>query len=112
MGSYQLFDDPNDYRPPPCEAASIDRRFAEFHKRNPRVYELLVKLARDAKQAGRIRIGIKMLWEVVRWNLSRDLPYDEDFKLPNDFHSRYARLIMAQEADLVGIFETRELRAP
>ena len=111
MPSYKLFEDPNDRIEPRDPDESISRRFREFHERNPRVYRLLVQLARDAKQAGRIRIGIKMLWEVVRWNLSKDLPYDETFKLPNDFHSRYARLIMAQEQDLDGIFEIRELRA-
>jgi hypothetical protein len=111
MPSYRLFEDPNDRIMPPDSDETIDRRFKEFHARNPRVYELLCRLARDAKQQGRSRIGIKMLWEVVRWNLSRDLPHDETFKLPNDFHSRYARLIMAQEQDLAGIFEIRELRS-
>ena len=111
MPSYKLFDDPNDRIVPRDSEESIDRRFQEFHVRNPRVYETLVKLAREAKAEGRHRIGIKMLWEVVRWNLSRDLPYDEPFKLPNDYHSRYARLIMAQEPDLAGIFAVRELRS-
>ena len=86
MPSYKLFDDPNDRIVPRDSEESIDRRFREFHVRNPRVYETLVKLARQAKQEGRHRIGIKMLWEVCRWNLSRDLPYDESYKLPNDFH--------------------------
>lgn len=111
MPSYVLFEDPNDKIVPRDSDESITRRFQEFHAHNPRVYEMLVMLARQAKQQGRVRIGIKMLWEVVRWNLSRDLPYDETFKLPNDFHSRYARLIMEQEPDLAGIFELRELRS-
>ena len=111
MPSYVLFDDPNDKIVPRDSEESIERRFREFHARNPRVYETLVQLAREAKQEGRHRIGIKMLWEVVRWNLSRDLPYDETFKLPNDYHSRYARLIMAEEPDLAGIFAVRELRS-
>lgn len=109
--SYVLFDDPNDRIDPRSSDESIERRFREFHQHNPKVYEQLVQLAREAKQAGRHRIGIKMLWEVVRWNLSKDLRYDEAFKLPNDYHSRYARLIMEQEADLNGIFETRQLRS-
>lgn len=108
--NYVLFEDPNDRIPPRSAEESIDRRFREFHAHNPKVYEQLVQLAREAKQTGRNRIGIKMLWEVARWNLSRDLRYDETFKLPNDYHSRYARLIMEQEQDLKGIFETRQLR--
>lgn len=104
-----LFEDPND-RIDPRSEDSIERRFREFHEHNPRVYKQLVQLAREAKQAGRNRLGIKMLWEVVRWNLSKDLRYDEAFKLPNDYHSRYARLIMEQERDLRGIFNTRKIR--
>lgn len=109
--SYVLFDDPNDRIEPSCFEESIERRFRQFHQHNPKVYEQLVELAREAKHSGRHRIGIKMLWEVARWNLSRDLRYDEAFKLPNDYHSRYARLIMEQEQDLRGIFETRQLRS-
>jgi hypothetical protein len=109
--SYVLFDDPNDKITPRVTDESIERRFREYHCRNPRVYELLVQLAREAKQEGRTRIGIKMLWEVVRWKLTQDLRDDEEFKLPNDFHSRYARLIMQQERDLDGICEIRQLRA-
>lgn len=109
--SYELFDDPNDRIPLRTSEESIDRRFQEFHRRNPRVYEQLVRLARVAKHQGRARIGIKMLWEVVRWNLSADLRYDDVFKLPNELHSRYARLIMEQERDLAGIFEVRQLRS-
>lgn len=109
--SYVLFEDPNDRIAHRSSDESIDARFREFHQHNPKVYQQLVQLAREAKQSGRHRIGIKMLWEVARWNLSRDLRYDETFKLPNDYHSRYARLMMDQEPDLRGIFETRQLRS-
>lgn len=33
-----------------------------------------------------------------------------EFTINNSFRSRYARLIMANEPDLVGLFETRQLR--
>lgn len=90
----------------------IQRQFEEFHHKNPKVYEELVKLARQAKRAGRTKIGIKMLFEVVRWQ--RFLATDDahsDFKLSNNYHSRYARLIMEREPDLEGLFDLRELRS-
>ena len=34
------------------------------------------------------------------------------FKLNNNYRSRYARLIMEQEADLEGVFQIRELTTP
>lgn len=85
--------------------------FLAFHEANPRVYEELVKLARQAKAKGRAKIGIGMLWEVLRWHFWLETKGDEEFKLNNNYRSRYARLIMGLEADLVGVFETRELRS-
>ena len=87
-----------------------DAKFKQFHAENPKVYEELVKLAREAKAAGRTKIGIKMLWEVVRWN-TWIATTDTHWKLPNNHHSRYARLVMEQEPDLKDIFNTRELRS-
>lgn len=89
--------------------SAADRIFLEFHYANPRVYETLVELARKAKKQGRDRIGIKMIWEVARWEIFLRTKGDE-YKLNNNYHSRYARLIMAAEPDLVGIFATRKLK--
>src|SRR5829696_1211728 len=86
----------------------LDREFFEFHAKNPAVYRELVKLARQAKEAGRHKVGIKMIYEVVRWTRFLETS-DPDWKLNNNYHSRYARLIMDQELDLQDIFELREL---
>lgn len=88
----------------------LDERFTDFHRLNPHVYTELVKLARKAKKAGKRTIGIRMIWETTRWNLWLRTKGDADYKLNNNLHSRYARLIMAQESDLVGIFNTRSRR--
>jgi len=97
---------------PDAPPGSIDDRFALFHAANPWVYGHLVKLARDLHARGHRRIGIAMLFEVLRWSylMSTDDP-TSDFKLNNDYRSRYARKIMAEHADLADIFETRELKA-
>lgn len=94
------------------QAGTIAERFATFHATNPWVYDELVRLARDLHRKGRDRIGIGMLWEVLRWSywMETDDP-TSDFKLNDHFRSRYARLIMERERDLDGIFETRGLRA-
>jgi hypothetical protein len=91
---------------------TIDAKFAEFHRANPHVYATLVRLAREAKGAGKTKIGVKALWERMRWDLwlSTVDTIDEP-KLNNDFTSRFARLIEEREPDLRGLFETRRLRA-
>jgi len=88
---------------------SIEERFLDFHARNPEVYMHLVRLAREAKERGRTKLGIKQIWEVCRWFVH--LETGSDPKLCNDYHARYSRLIMAQEPDLDGMFELRELRS-
>lgn len=86
---------------------SIDERFAAFHEMNPHVYDELRRLALDLVHRGHRRIGMKMLFEVVRWS-QMSTTGDED-RLNNNFHSRYARLLAAEEAELADAFEFRAL---
>lgn len=92
----------------PSPERTIREAFLRFHRENPHVYTELVKLARRAHQAGNRRIGIKMLFEVLRWRHALRTGGD-DFKLNNNYHSYYSRLIMAREDDLRGVFELRRL---
>ena len=93
------------------EAATIQERFQQFHRLNPWVYESLVELVRDYRRRGYPAIGIGHLVEILRW-LRRGKTYDPaaDFKLSNDYRSRYSRLIMEREPDLDGFITTRSLR--
>ncbi len=94
-------------------APSIEAQFEAFHTRHPEVYASLVTLAYQARGRDR-RIGIGMLFEVLRWEWTlAGLPDDaEEFKLNNNYRSRYARLIMADHPQLDGLFELRELKTP
>jgi len=92
---------------------TIEQSFEKFHATNPEVYKELVAMCWQAKNAGRDRIGIGMLFEVIRWSwIVRSLPDPtEEFKLNNNYRSRYARLIMENESGLESIFELRSLKA-
>jgi hypothetical protein len=92
----------------PAPEKTIREAFLRFHHDNPHVYRELVTLARRARRAGADRIGIGMLFEVLRWRHTLRTGGD-DFKLNNNYRSYYARLIMAHEADLEGVFELRRL---
>lgn len=88
------------------------RDFWAFHNANPEVYYRLVTMARDLKARGRSRIGIKMLFEVLRWeHAMQTTDHASEFKLNNNYAPRYARLIMYRNPELAGIFNTRELRS-
>jgi len=92
---------------------SIDANFEAFHTANPWVYDALVTLARDMVQRdGHRTVGMKMLFEVLRWQYTRQtVDPASEFKLNNNYTSRYARHIMENEPDLDGVFETRHLVA-
>ena len=85
--------------------------FRRFHADNPHVYATLVKLARRWRRSRpRRKCSTKMLFETARWYL--DLRgAGEPIALNNNYTAFYARLIMDQEPDLQGIFETRRQRA-
>lgn len=96
---------------PYVQQQRIADRFAEFHEANPAVYEELVVLARRARARGHQRIGIELLFAIIRWNRMMETTDASGFKLNDHYTSRYARLIMQQEPDLDGLFATRALKA-
>jgi hypothetical protein len=90
------------------DSETIEQKFLRYHREHPSVYTTLVEYARRAISRGYKTLGIGFLVEIVRW--SEDIPgVRERFKINNDYCSRYARLIMAQEPDLAGFFKTRQL---
>ncbi len=91
---------------------TIAEAFADFHEANPHVYRNLVRLARKMKDVGRARVGISLLYENLRWNYSLHTTTEESsYRLPNNYRAYYARLIMATNADLEGMFDVSELRS-
>jgi hypothetical protein len=87
---------------------TIQERFEDFHEKNPHVYYQLVNLTNQAYNKGRKKIGIGMLFEVLRWNNFIHTDH-KDYKMCNDYRSRYARKIMADCPHLGNMFNLREL---
>lgn len=91
---------------------SIQSDFEDFHRLNPWVLERMIGMTRDLARRGRRKVGIGMLFEVLRWQYAMSTTdTHSEFKLNNNYRSRYARLIMELCPDLDGIYETRELKA-
>lgn len=88
---------------------ALDDQFDAYVRDHPHVYEAMVRLARQAKDAGRTRIGAKALWERMRWDLW--IATGKTPQLDNNMVSRMARLIAQREPDLAGLFTFRELRS-
>lgn len=91
---------------------TIEESFQKFHTENPWILERLVAMTEQLYRENRKRYGIGMLWEVLRWHVATgEIKTEEDFKLNNNFRSRYVRLIIKLHPQYEQMFETRILRA-
>jgi hypothetical protein len=84
--------------------------FHRFHEANPHVYKTLVFKCRQWRKRHREeKLGIRMLWESMRWDFAMKTETTEtpEFKLNNNYTSFYARIIMDNNPELRGIFEIR-----
>jgi len=94
---------------PEVQGLTIQDSFERFHEANPWVLDALEHLTYEYLRAGRRRLGIGMLWEVVRFHYGRTTA--TDFKANNNFRSRYVRLMLERHPEWAEVFSTRELRA-
>lgn len=101
----------DDAQPDPDLDPSIQARFEAFHALHPWVLEALERLTSECLRRGFTRVGIGMLFEVLRWEYGRVTSGDEEFRLNNDYRSRYARLLIARHPEWAAVFELRALRA-
>lgn len=83
--------------------------FQRFHRRNPHIYLLLVRLTRqELRENGRRQIPIRLIWEKLRSGFLKYVSTDDGYKLNNNLTRFYARMIMRKERDLAGVFMTRD----
>ena len=88
---------------------SAAERFEAFHKANPAVFAALRHFALTWVRAkGNQPIGFPAIWERLRWEVSMSTVGGEPWKINNNYRSYYARLLMAREPTLAGLFEVRQ----
>jgi len=88
---------------------SIQVAFWRFHADNPWVANELERMTDELWRAGRRRVSMKMLFEVLRWESARTTTAN-DFKLNNNFTAHYARLMMRRRPEWDDMFELRAVR--
>ncbi|MFD8022552.1 hypothetical protein ACFV6G_19275 [Streptomyces lavendulae] len=89
---------------------SIQERFEAFHDLNPWILAKLEAMTADCVERGLPRVGIGMLFEVLRYEYGRATRGDT-WRLNNNFRSRYVRLLLEQHPEWSPVFELRGLRS-
>lgn len=82
--------------------------FLRFHEQNPAVFERLVFFARQAKEAGRKRIGMRLLIERCRWEWSVEIRRTDEFRINDHVAPQYVRLLSETHPELASLFKKRE----
>ncbi|MGW1669206.1 hypothetical protein [Streptomyces sp. NPDC002324] len=91
----------------PIDRRTITEQFLDLDTEHPYVYRALERLTTDRIAAGATRIGLKALFEALRWRLPQGLR-----GLNNNFTALYARKLIADHPDWAGAFELRRRRTP
>ena len=88
---------------------SLKRQWWEWHKKNPKVFELFCTYTYELINAGHTHYSAKGIWERIRWHTHGDTKGD-DFKLQNNHTAYYARYFMHLYPEHKGFFRTREVK--
>ena len=89
--------------------ATIAERYSAWIAANPWVLDAMETLVARWLDAGHTRVGIKQMWEVVRFEYGTTT--GDTFKANNNWTSRVARDLIARHPDWQSAIETRQLRA-
>lgn len=82
-------------------------RFAAFDAEHPYIYRALERLTAERLAAGAARVGLKALFEDLRWQLPAGVR-----GLNNSFTSLYARKLIEDHPQWRPAFELRRRRTP
>lgn len=91
---------------------AIDAAFAAFDAEHPEVYRLFEKFADQARFSGIKRYSADAILHRIRWHCNIDCGRRgwNEFKIDNNFSSRYSRKLMTLRPDFEGFFALRELK--
>ena len=83
-------------------------KFVEFHRANPRIWELFKKYTFEILDAGHTQYSSRAVVDRIRWHINIETTEDQ-FKISNSHSVYYSRLFHIQFPEHDGFFNTREL---
>ena len=102
--------DEHKYDEQPATLSPLDEKFWAFHNANPQVYLQIEKYAQRAYRHGIRKIGMKMIFELLRWDMLFSTN-SEDYKLNNSYTSRYTRILLEKHPEFSDMFEIRGIHS-
>lgn len=85
------------------------KKFKEYHEKNPHVWEEFKRLAFQMKATGRNKYSAKVIYNVMRWN-SDIKATGEVFKMPDQYHAMYSRMLAHKHPEFLEFFNFRSVR--
>ena len=89
---------------------NITERFVKFDRKYPDIYWLFKRFSFEAMKAGLKNYGAKAIFERIRWHKRVELN-GSDFKINNNYTSRYVRKLIFECPEFSEFFITRKLRS-
>lgn len=86
------------------------RKFLEYHRDNPHVYELFKEFALQIIKSGHKNFSARGIFHRIRWETYTDDRF-EPLKVNNNYSSGYARLFEQDYPEHKGFFRKRKLTA-
>ena len=85
----------------------LDDAFLEYHEQNPGVYQAFKEVAFKIKSTGRKHFGAKCIMEYIRFQTM--ISGQDEFKINNNYTSRYVRLLEEKYPQFDGFFSKRSI---
>lgn len=84
------------------------KSFKTYHEENPKIYLEFKKYTFEAKIKGFKHYSAKGIFELIRWHST--VGVNDGYKVNNNYHPDYARLLMSEFPEYKGFFNVRELK--
>ena len=88
------------------EQTRLEKKFINYHQKNPEVWREFKRYAFEAIEAGRIQYSAKLIMEKIRWDSKLEVQKVSAFKIPNEVTAYYARLFHKSFPVYKGFFKT------
>jgi hypothetical protein len=83
------------------------KRFEEYDRENPEIYELFKSFAFEMIRAGREHYSARTVIHRIRWHTDLHARSDDGFKINNDYSPFYARKFEREFPQHAGFFAKR-----